>query len=78
MKLNLYGTAEKPIVVDLEPRSLPTQDRSLDYFKYDVHDDNEDRLRENRQKTGPQINSNSDWSDLVGKMFSVGEEENFN
>ena len=77
MKLLLYGTAEKPIVVDLEPRSLSTQDRSLDYFKYDVHDDNEQRLRESRQKSAPLINSNTDWSDLVGKLFPVREEDDF-
>ena len=76
MKLILYGTSEKPIVVDLEPRSLPTQDRSLDYFKNDVQDDNEERFREHRQKSEPQINSNTDWSDLVGKLFSVREEKN--
>ena len=77
MKLLLYGTAEKPIVVDLEPRSLSTQDRSLDYFKYDVHDDNEQRLRESRQKSVPLINSNTDWSNLVGKLFPVREEDDF-
>ena len=77
MKLILYGTAEKPIVVDLEPRALPSQDRSLDYFKNDFHDDNEERLRENRQKEEPRINSNTDWSDLVGKLFDVRAEDNF-
>ena len=44
----------------------------------DSQDYTEDRLRENRHTLGNEINSDTEWTDLVGKMFSVRQEQSSN
>jgi len=68
MKLILYGTEEKPQVVDLEPRQSNIQDRNLDYPDADSLVDENESFRERRE---PQINQNTNWIDLIGQNVAV-------
>jgi len=68
MKLILYGTEEKPQVVELEPRPNEISDRNLDYPEADSFIDENETFRERRE---PIINQNTNWMDLIGQNVAV-------
>ena len=70
MKLVLYGTEEKPNVVELEPRSLDNISSRSD-LEDDIEDKQEDYVRPSREQSNFALNINTNWNDLVGEEVAV-------
>ena len=77
MKLVLYGTHDKPDIVDMVSRSISNIDGPVNTLEDNLSDREDNVLRQSRgdlRQNLVKINEKTSWEDLVGDMVEVRED----